>query len=309
MSGDFWRVLFFSQLLFTCHAWGTLGHALTATLSRRFVSQLAKDRLVNSTGYDLDVHYLYLATWADRVKHTRKYGFSARFHYADTHDAEPRHCRFSMENDCPDGGCVVGALRNYSTRLASSPSLDQRREAMRFVVHLVGDIHQPLHVSGREKGGNAAPTLFFDQHTNMHAVWDDFILERKFKIEKFSAYEEYADDLFERYVRPSVSYQTLGEHYVAAVFEFESWAASTNLINCDHVWPMYDETRGRLGETYYDSSIAVAEKQIMKGAINLGILLNSITGSSSANCSSLSPWWSRTGTARSSSLLSFFAAS
>jgi pterin-4a-carbinolamine dehydratase len=183
-------------------------------------------------------------------------------------------------------------LKNYSNRLTSVSGVDfdQRREALSFVVHFVGDIHQPLHVSGRQGGGNEARAHFFRYDTTLHYVWDDLILERKMKTGKFQTYENYANDLFKRYMRSSFFSSRMAIVANSINFDpnvFQKWAVDVNFINCEHVWPMYDENDGELEESYYEQSIIVVERQIMKGAIRLGQLLNVLTNKNNESFPSL----------------------
>ena len=73
------------------------------------------------------------------------YAWSERLHFVDTPDWL---CEFDFTRDCPNGVCAVGAVVNYTRRLLPGSDLDseQRVEALKFLVHFVGDLHQPLHV-------------------------------------------------------------------------------------------------------------------------------------------------------------------
>ncbi len=67
----------------------------------------------------------------------------------DTNDAPPRRCAVNVETDCGDG-CIVSAIQNYTLRLLNTDSF--KAESLKFLVHFIGDIHQPLHACGRDKG-------------------------------------------------------------------------------------------------------------------------------------------------------------
>lgn len=71
----------------------------------------------------------------------------------DSHDAPPRRCRVDVSSDCGNG-CVVSAIQNYTSRLLHSNVF--KDESLKFLVHFIGDIHQPLHACGRDRGGNSA---------------------------------------------------------------------------------------------------------------------------------------------------------
>jgi hypothetical protein len=103
-------------------------------------------------------------------------------------------CRYDPPRDCPDGNCVIGAIHGQQAILAdaSAPSRS-RRDALKFLVHLVADVHQPLHAGGHhDKGGNRfqvslrtdhePPPFLRDRYvdgvlgTNLHAIWDYEVL-------------------------------------------------------------------------------------------------------------------------------------
>lgn len=88
-----------------------------------------------------------IASWADEIKRRPEYRFTSSLHYVNPKDDEPHMCRFDYQMDCPEGRCIVGAIFNYSKRADPSTGLshDAQVEALKFLVHYVGDIHQPLH--------------------------------------------------------------------------------------------------------------------------------------------------------------------
>lgn len=79
----------------------------------------------------------------------------------------------------PPEGDAVTALRRFSAivRDTSAP-LAERQAALRFVIHIIGDLHQPLHAgNGTDKGGNEVPVTFFGRPTNLHSVWDSGLID------------------------------------------------------------------------------------------------------------------------------------
>jgi hypothetical protein len=98
-------------------------------------------------------------------------------HYANVQKGAPG---YDAQRDRPAGGDVVSAIQEYKAILADKDKPDaERLEALRFLAHFVGDIHQPLHVGHKEdKGGNDLQVRFFDRGTNLYAVWDTGIIQR-----------------------------------------------------------------------------------------------------------------------------------
>lgn len=152
-------------------AWGKLGHHLTAKLAERHLTDQAeaavKELLDDGEG---------LATasmWADT--HQRGIKGSAPRHYVNVPLDEPRYdAKF-----CPAEGCIVSKITEFRTILKDkSKPRAERQQALRFLIHLVGDLHHPLHVGDNgDRGGNSTQVHFFKRGSNMHAVWDTLLIE------------------------------------------------------------------------------------------------------------------------------------
>ncbi len=92
--------------------------------------------------------------------------------------------------DAPPEGDAMTALTKFTTTLRDpSASLDDKRLALRFIVHIIGDLHQPLHAGGGDdRGGNDFKVTWFGKSTNLHSVWDSGLIEQR-----SLSYSEYAD--------------------------------------------------------------------------------------------------------------------
>lgn len=120
-----------------------------------------------------------VATWADSIRYTQWGRFTSTFHFIDAHDDPPRSCNVDYERDCKETGCVISSLANY-TEQSLNHSLPAWRlaQAAKFVIHFVGDLHQPLHNEDVAKGGNGIYVLWDGKHLNLHHVWDSSIAEK-----------------------------------------------------------------------------------------------------------------------------------
>lgn len=133
-------------------AWGYDGHRIVAdiaeqhltTETRREVAELLKLDRASSLGD--------IATWADETKNKT----SGRWHYVNL----PRDagCQYVRKRDCPDGHCIVEALKKQYHRYNTSTSPKNRLKALRYLVHLVADVHQPLHAGTSRSGPPACHT-------------------------------------------------------------------------------------------------------------------------------------------------------
>jgi hypothetical protein len=121
------------------------------------------------------------AAWADDYAHTPEGAFSYQWHWIDSADNAPYYCNVYYHRDCSKGGCVVSAIANQTQILKSCVDRVEAGElvdgqdlqcsyALKWVVHFLGDIAQPLHASGRAAGGNGIEVVFGNQTTELHAV-------------------------------------------------------------------------------------------------------------------------------------------
>lgn len=134
------------------------------------------------------------------MRYTKWGRFTSDFHFIDAKDDPPRYCGVDFDRDCKkDRGCVVSALHNYTTRLLDADLRESERAiAAKFVVHFIGDIHQPLHTENVERGGNGIPVKFDGRNLNLHHVWDTSIVEKLvggIRRKPYEAAKKWADEL------------------------------------------------------------------------------------------------------------------
>ena len=114
-----------------------------------------------------------ISTWADESRTPA----TAKWHYVNL----PRdsNCKYEARRDCPDGACVVAAIERQAAVLAADALDDVRLKALKYVVHFVADVHQPLHAGfADDRGGNSFQLQAFGQGTNLHALWDTGLIEQ-----------------------------------------------------------------------------------------------------------------------------------
>ena len=161
-------------------AWGRLGHRVISKLAERNLSDRAKAEIkaLLEPGESL----ADCSTWADEVRNRMRY--TAPWHYVDVPLDEPRYDDKWAADDSRKG-FVVPKIRELKAILKDpSKSVEDRRFALRFLVHLVEDLHMPMHVGENHgKGGNQLQVRFFDLGSNLHSVWDTGIITRAEKDE------------------------------------------------------------------------------------------------------------------------------
>ncbi|XP_020521110.1 endonuclease 4-like isoform X1 [Amborella trichopoda] len=170
-------------------AWGKDGHYATCKIAEGLLAEDAalavKKLLPEYANGDL----ASLCSWPDEIRHFHQWRWSSPLHYIDTPDFK---CNYEYSRDCHDftgneGRCVAGAIYNYTAQLTTfaDPASEGKynlTEALLFLSHFMGDIHQPLHVGFTgDEGGNTIIVRWFKRKSNLHHIWDNMIIETAIK--------------------------------------------------------------------------------------------------------------------------------
>jgi len=280
------RVLSVILAIPAVYAWGSTGHSLTGQLAQKLMKPATADKLANILPAEYNGDVGQAALWADQVKRTRGYTWSAILHFSDAQDDPPTSCSYDYARDCPDGKCVVGAIANYTQRVGCDNSASAREEAAKFIAHFMGDITQPLHLCARDKGGNDNKIEFDTRSTNFHAIWDTNMLEKKMKEDFGSSQAQYLDYLLKLATTDKDASDwtsCMDASDDVALSCPTAWASDSDEMNCSAVWPAYDEDSSQnFGGEYYTNNIAVAERQVAKAGVRMAAWFDKFVGE--ANC-------------------------
>ena len=179
-------------------AWGKVGHEIVGDLAQRQLNAKAQAEVSRLLAAEPDPTLAGVSTWADSMRESNPDMFkkTARLHYMNY----PRggDCEYVPARDCPDGMCLIAAVNKNFTILSDKTRSDaERTVALKFLVHFVGDAHQPFHAGfADDKGGNTfqinyqgkawKPFNNSDSYAathpnnwNIHSVWDSLIVESK----------------------------------------------------------------------------------------------------------------------------------
>jgi hypothetical protein len=153
-------------------AWGNDGHHVVAHLAASQLTPQAKANVDRLLALEPGSTLASISTWADdtRNRHT------AKWHYVNFgNDAD---CHYVKARDCPDGQCVVEAINAQVRALKSDTTTEPAKLlALKYLVHLVADVHQPLHAGfADDRGGNLYQVQFMGRGTNLHGLWDSGLL-------------------------------------------------------------------------------------------------------------------------------------
>lgn len=155
-------------------AWGAIGHRVTGAIAEDNLSGVARARVHQILGNE---SLAEASTWPDEQRSNPAEFWqktASPWHYVTV----PTGVAYTTALAPPEGDAVTALARFAATLRDPAASLDEKRLALRFAVHIIGDLHQPLH-AGRpgDHGGNLVEVTWFGKPTNLHAVWDSAMID------------------------------------------------------------------------------------------------------------------------------------
>ncbi|WP_226176012.1 S1/P1 nuclease [Hymenobacter lucidus] len=160
---------------FSLMAWGVQGHRVVAKIAENHLTKKAKDQIALLLGPE---RFPLTASWADEVRNAPEYEGTGPWHFINTPLGLPMDQYTAFVKDLKDPNAYVALNQNLKDLKDPSKTKEQKLVALKFVVHIVGDVHQPMHVSRAEdKGGNAITVKYQGKDTNLHSLWDSGLLD------------------------------------------------------------------------------------------------------------------------------------
>lgn len=157
------------------HAYGPTGHRTIAELASRHLSPEAAAAVKELFG---DEFMAEASTWPDEMRSNSEEFWqrtSLPYHYINLPDG----VSYEESEKNPAGDAYTALAMFTETLKNQNASLEDRKTALRFIIHLVGDLHQPLHAGHKEDwGGNRIEIAWFGRMTNLHMVWDEDLINR-----------------------------------------------------------------------------------------------------------------------------------
>lgn len=280
-------LLFLAAPAQNTRAFGPEGHRMVADIAAGYLNPKAREQVLLLLKYDRladgqpsDRHTLgEIAFWADEIRDVawgKRYG---AWHYDDVPLCEePDYSTY-----CRNGRCASAQIAQHLELLGKGTGPSRRRnEALKWVVHLMGDIHQPLHAATRhDRGGNTVQVSFFGERDNppygtinLHAIWDVHIVRRLI-----------ADRGGER----AITSADVEEPVRAAWGQgsFADWVGESHAVARDFVYQMLPVPSScsqkihevvAIDQAYYSKAAPILETQIRKAGIRLARVLNETLG-------------------------------
>lgn len=235
--------------------WGQKGHDVVAYIAECNLSPKVYRKVVAA----LDGHSpVYYASWLDGASHTPEYAYTKTWHYANvdegnTYATQPRNAK----------GDVVQAVGEIVAKLKTGGlSPEEENTALRMLIHLVGDMHCPMH-AGRltDRGGNGVRVKYFGKSKNLHTVWDTDLVESAHRW-GYTEWQREIDRLTKSQKREVVAGTPL------------EWFDQTHATAVE----VYKHTPegSSLSYDYVTRFTPVVEEQLLRGGLRLAHLLNEI---------------------------------
>ncbi len=240
-------------------AWGRLGHRVAGKIAEsrlRPAAKAAVEALLEPGESIPDV-----STWADEVRRDRRE--TGPWHYINIPITESKYdAKF-----VPKEGCVVTKIDDFRKILADTKAPRvERQEALKFLIHFVEDMHQPVHVGHRDdRGGNDLQVQFFDRGTNLHSVWDSGLIDQANLTEA-----QWVEKLNKSITPEQVEAWSKG---TPADWATESLAAAKSAYkNAPSTDPL--KKGAKLGQTYQNANLPVVERRLAMAGVRLAWILN-----------------------------------
>lgn len=237
------------------NSWGMLGHRVVGEVASKHLNEATKHKIQSILGNQTLAE---VSNWMDDIKSDSKYDSLKPWHYVTIPDG----MKYNETNVNPKGDVISGI--NFVVNQLKRDDLDPKleKEYLMILVHLVGDIHQPLHVgNGEDRGGNQVRVEWFGTPSNLHRVWDTDMVNGK-----LYSYTELTKIINHPSHEEIVSWQSDGvEDWAHQCMEFRSGIYE---LEDDYGWEY----------KYQYAHWGTVKQQLLKGGVRLAGILNEIYG-------------------------------
>jgi S1/P1 Nuclease len=265
-------LLLFAVVSTQVAAWGPKGHSIVGDIAASRLTPVTKENVQLLLGSDT---LSSIASWADQIRKDRDESYD--WHFVDI----PKDASgFSEERDCfrpqdkhkdaqtDHHNCVVDRIELFEKVLTDeNASRTARAEALKWVVHFIGDLHQPLHAVDEARGGNDIKLPVFgsakcgDYDCNLHWAWDTLLLEHTGYSEP-----EYVQQLQKVIDKENLAQQAGGTP--------EDWANESHL----EARQIMNQKPAAIDEQYYQANIGLVNKNLALAGLRLASVLNNTLG-------------------------------
>lgn len=245
--------------------WGKEGHCIVARIATDHLSDKARQGIAELLP-QRRIYDSQIALWADSYKFTDEGKHTKPWHFVDI-PVQNAADTFKPNRDCRNGNCVITQIEEQKRILADrTASPGERLQALKFVVHLVGDLHQPLHCAERngDVGGNTVHVSFFGNDSNLHHVWDTDMIQKI--LGQSTSYLDYAEELSDEITDQQLQSWRQGDPI--------QWALESHRVAAEVAYDIGDDETPRLYRSYLTKAQPHLERQLKRGGVRLAKVLN-----------------------------------
>jgi len=158
-------------LVIKASSWGLTGHRVVGEVAEAYLTKKAKKEVKKILGRE---SLADVANWMDFIKSEPSYDFMYNWHFVTIPDGKT----YATTEKEPKGDIIWAINKSIKELKSDTLTLEEQQHSLKSLVHLVGDIHQPLHVgNGEDKGGNDVKIKYFWQDSNLHRIWDSGMID------------------------------------------------------------------------------------------------------------------------------------
>ena len=244
-------------------AWGYEGHRIVAEIAEQFLEPETAHHVRDLLAIENLTTLAEVSTWADQIR--PQHPETRRWHFVNIpiHPNPGESSGYDAVRDCPQQECVVAKIEEFE-RVLVDPQAPERQllEALKYVVHFIGDVHQPLHVaSNDDRGGNDVAVTFMGHQTNLHAVWNSGIIGSAVKGDERAYALRLAGDI------------TLAQSQQWSAGNAVSWANESYSIAVHMIYGQLPHS-GTLPDSYETQAMPIVNQQLSRAGVRLAVVLN-----------------------------------
>ncbi|HXB09527.1 MAG TPA: S1/P1 nuclease [Puia sp.] len=254
------KTIYFIAIAIFLLSWGVTGHRTVGKIAEKHLTPAAKAAVQELLGSE---SLADVSTWADEVRGQAEYRQTGPWHYINL-PLGLNYTEFQQRVEGMSEENVYSALQKLEKEVVDPATPREKKvEALKFIVHFVGDLHQPMHVSRAEdKGGNTVQLNFNGSGTNLHAVWDSKLIDRL-----GLSYEQLAEKVDQ--ATPAQVSQWQKDPMVR--WMWESYEITGKL------YAEVDAMKSRaIDDTYYEEHIVTVQQRLEQAGIRLAGVLNNL---------------------------------
>jgi hypothetical protein len=244
-------------------AWGYEGHRIIAEIAEQFLELQTAHHVRDLLAIENLTTLAEVSTWADEIR--PQHPETRRWYFVNIplHPTAAESSGYDAARDCPQHECVVAKIEEFERVLADPQASERKRlEALKYVVHFIGDVHQPLHASNNDdRGGNDVAVTFMGRQTNLHAVWDSTIIGPAVKGDERAYALRRAGDI------------TLAESQQWSAGNAVSWANESHGIAVRMIYGQLPHS-GSLPDIYEAEALPIVNQQLSRAGVRLAMILN-----------------------------------